>query len=333
MDLAEFESVQLSACGICGRKFNPTVLAKHQNICKKSLNKKPRKEFNPSKQRVGDLGIKTPKNGPGRSGPASEPAKPKPSWKKQSEDFRAQMKYARQVKQAELQGTALPEAPQLQNDPTENYVSCPFCSRKFNETAGPRHIKFCETQAKKVPRSSKPENSVSQFKQDKRLNYKPPKLATGKKADSMAGPGSFGLGNHGFAATSNGSRNGSATMAGKSHGHSPSIKNMQQYGSSRSASSAKNTPNLASTARATTGRRPENRHFQSSNFDLQELQNHLPDSSSHRNVNGSSRQINTVKRGPNRVSSKAREKSCGECSTSYPVDWANFCSMCGKKRK
>lgn len=29
-------------------------------------------------------------------------------------------------------------------------VKCPVCGRKFNETAGPRHIKFCEEKNKKM---------------------------------------------------------------------------------------------------------------------------------------------------------------------------------------
>jgi endogenous inhibitor of DNA gyrase (YacG/DUF329 family) len=31
----------------------------------------------------------------------------------------------------------------------DTMIQCPHCGRKFNETAGPRHIKFCEEQAKK----------------------------------------------------------------------------------------------------------------------------------------------------------------------------------------
>ena len=47
-----------------------------------------------------------------------------------------------------------------------------------------------------------------------------------------------------------------------------------------------------------------------------------------------SRNSAVEKRGPHRIpASKFISKSCDECRTDYPVDWAKFCSMCGKKRR
>jgi endogenous inhibitor of DNA gyrase (YacG/DUF329 family) len=31
-------------------------------------------------------------------------------------------------------------------------IQCPVCGRKFNETAGKRHISFCESKAKQLPK-------------------------------------------------------------------------------------------------------------------------------------------------------------------------------------
>lgn len=41
------------------------------------------------------------------------------------------------------------EQAMIEQAQNETGVKCPHCGRKFNDTAGPRHIKFCEEQAKK----------------------------------------------------------------------------------------------------------------------------------------------------------------------------------------
>lgn len=36
-----------------------------------------------------------------------------------------------------------------------DYVQCPYCQRRFNESAADRHIKFCQEQAARMPNKSK----------------------------------------------------------------------------------------------------------------------------------------------------------------------------------
>lgn len=37
----------------------------------------------------------------------------------------------------------------IQQAQEDSGVKCPHCGRKFNQQAGPRHIKFCEEQSRK----------------------------------------------------------------------------------------------------------------------------------------------------------------------------------------
>lgn len=66
-----------------------------------------------------------------------------PKWKAQSLAFRAILKQNRNVQ------INPKEAAMIQQIQNQAGVKCPYCGRKFNDTAGPRHIKFCEEQAKK----------------------------------------------------------------------------------------------------------------------------------------------------------------------------------------
>ena len=37
-----------------------------------------------------------------------------------------------------------------------DYVSCPYCNRRFNEKAAERHINFCKDQQKRLPAKREP---------------------------------------------------------------------------------------------------------------------------------------------------------------------------------
>mmetsp|Transcript_13732 Transcript_13732/g.14295 ORF Transcript_13732/g.14295 Transcript_13732/m.14295 type:complete len:107 (+) Transcript_13732:2095-2415(+) len=76
-----------------------------------------------------------------------------PKWKADSEAFRQAMKQARQVSlaQKKSQETGIPLAKLLPSKPSDpandpvyaGYIQCPTCGRRFNETAGARHIPKC----------------------------------------------------------------------------------------------------------------------------------------------------------------------------------------------
>lgn len=69
---------------------------------------------------------------------------PKKDWRAQHEEFIANIRYAKMAAAVESKGgnvADLPPPPKTQN---LDYVQCPNCSRRFNETAAERHIPKCK---------------------------------------------------------------------------------------------------------------------------------------------------------------------------------------------
>eukprot|EP00075_Anas_platyrhynchos_P003136 XP_005027493.3 zinc finger C2HC domain-containing protein 1B [Anas platyrhynchos] len=133
-------SQDLVPCRICGRHFAQDVLTRHEPICKKVFNKK-RKPFNSFKQRLQGTEIGTVKRQP----PQKNQQVKKSNWRQQHEDFINAIQSAKEVTKAMQEGRPLPPPPPPSINP--DYVQCPYCSRRFNEAAAQRHIKFCEEQA------------------------------------------------------------------------------------------------------------------------------------------------------------------------------------------
>ncbi|KAL7987710.1 hypothetical protein Chor_006629, partial [Crotalus horridus] len=114
--------------------------ARHNLICKKIFNKK-RKPFNSLKQRLQGTDIPTVKKNP----PTKNGREKKSNWRQQHEDFISAIRAAKLATQAMKEGRPLPPPPPPSINP--DYIQCPYCMRRFNETAAERHINFCKEQA------------------------------------------------------------------------------------------------------------------------------------------------------------------------------------------
>ncbi|KAL4480514.1 hypothetical protein ABPG72_022269 [Tetrahymena utriculariae] len=143
----------------CGRKFNQESLSKHEKICKKVFQQK-RKQFDSQAARtiqgmqelesVAQISSKQQKKNVNQNQNKKEKNDKndksnnnnsnKPSWLKQSEAFRMQLRLQRT-------GETDPESSIKMQDAL-GYVPCNFCGRKFNKNAAERHIPFCEKKAK-----------------------------------------------------------------------------------------------------------------------------------------------------------------------------------------
>uniref|UniRef100_A0A0N4Z8R3 Zinc finger C2HC domain-containing protein 1A n=1 Tax=Parastrongyloides trichosuri TaxID=131310 RepID=A0A0N4Z8R3_PARTI len=142
-------------CSLCGRKFVQESLPKHEVACQK-LNSKKRKVFDSGKQRAtgSDINYKDIKKVQqekqkfGGTFP-----RPKTNWKERHETFIGAVSASKQVEIAIKTGAPLPPPPKasVPND----YITCEFCGRNFNEKAAERHIPFCKEQSmrKKTPMS------------------------------------------------------------------------------------------------------------------------------------------------------------------------------------
>ncbi|KRX07888.1 hypothetical protein PPERSA_10276 [Pseudocohnilembus persalinus] len=132
----EYSNVQLVPCAKCGRNFQSDRVQKHQSVCK--ANKPARKtkhqrelEMKEKQRMMYDKQHKVPKN----------------NWRAKHQEFVEAMKYNRQVNQVEKMGGDIRQiAPPKQSQAMyADYIQCPHCGRKFNQSAGERHIPKCAT--------------------------------------------------------------------------------------------------------------------------------------------------------------------------------------------
>lgn len=325
---------RLYKCPICTRSFNEKSLQRHKLICAKNANKGDRKVFNMKQQRakgteinsvkkspastVGYRKVPTSSNSTNRkpvtSASTSTSASAVPEWKKKSEDFRAQLRHARKIKQAEDRGDHAMIAELVTNQPKQmqedTRQQCQFCNRKFAEESYDRHVKFCETQAKKVKRMVTNDKVNDKNKMDKRLNYKPPKLGLKKKDSST-------------------NLKANATSSGYGIG---SFRDDQPI-------NARNSPNINSRA---------NLAKKNSGTALNNIDNELKNLKMGNKIGSATRRFGSgfgpTKQNPkiNPQPASAQRKSggtnsryghCHDCRTEYPVDWAKFCSFCGVKKR
>ncbi|XP_049978222.1 zinc finger C2HC domain-containing protein 1B [Alexandromys fortis] len=131
---------KLFPCEVCGRRFAADVLERHGPICKKLFNKK-RKPFNSLKQRLQGTDIPTVIKPPQSK---VQPVR-KSNWRQQHEDFINAIRSAKECALAIKEGRPLPPPPPPTINP--DYIQCPYCKRRFNETAAQRHINFCKDQS------------------------------------------------------------------------------------------------------------------------------------------------------------------------------------------
>ena len=80
---------------------------------------------------------------PAKRLPAAQRSQPsRVNWRQQHTELIDAIRNARQTKRAMAAGLPLPPPPAPSTNP--DYIQCPYCSRRFNETAAERHIPFCK---------------------------------------------------------------------------------------------------------------------------------------------------------------------------------------------
>ncbi|KAJ6638630.1 Zinc finger C2HC domain-containing protein 1C [Pseudolycoriella hygida] len=133
----------MAACEKCGRFFNEDRILKHESICKKQ---KKRKVFDVTKHRVqgtdAEVYVKKALKASPKKQAAAPPAK-KSNWRKKHEEFIAAIRSAKQVQAHLAAGGKLSDLPPPPPSENADYVQCPHCSRRFNQTAADRHIPKC----------------------------------------------------------------------------------------------------------------------------------------------------------------------------------------------
>ncbi|NXT85919.1 ZC21B protein, partial [Zapornia atra] len=133
-------SQDLAPCATCGRHFAWDILLRHDPICRKVFNKK-HKPFHSLKQRLRGTEITAVR----KQHPKMKQPEKKSNGRQHHEDFINAIPPAKQFTKALKKGHPLPPPPPPSINP--DYIQCPYCSRRFNEAAAQRHVKFCEEQA------------------------------------------------------------------------------------------------------------------------------------------------------------------------------------------
>ena len=145
-------------CSICGRKFFPDRIEKHENVC---VNQKKRKKFDTKAHRIVDESQKqygrkkkTPEKRK-KGGGEPMPGEKVPKWKKQSESLKQAMKMNRKIKQVADSGGDIRQLPTMPSA-NDDYVECQYCYRRFSEEVAERHIPNC----KKIINRPKPPKHI-----------------------------------------------------------------------------------------------------------------------------------------------------------------------------
>lgn len=76
---------------------------------------------------------------------------PKSNWRRKHEDFINAIRSAKQVQAHLAAGGKLSDLPPPPASDTSDYVQCPHCGRKFNQSAAERHIPKCENMLHNKP--------------------------------------------------------------------------------------------------------------------------------------------------------------------------------------
>ncbi|XP_037549742.1 zinc finger C2HC domain-containing protein 1A [Nematolebias whitei] len=293
----------LSQCNTCKRWFFPKVLEKHSKICQKSTVKR-RKVFDSSRQRAEGTDISTlkpikPKSQSSAASEKAEPPKKSSNWRKKHEDFIATIRAAKVLTQVIKEGGPLPPPPPPTYDP--DYIQCPYCQRRFNESAADRHIKFCQEQTARMPNKNKLGNAK---RPPGRAQYKPP--APVKKTNSPA-------------ASTVSSATSHLPQRGPSTGYSSGKVSMA--GSVRS-----NPTGLASPPSGVGGKA----RVVSSGYGSMKASQ--AGAGAHKKKVDPHISRNDVDGGTEVGDGGTKSRFCHACGTKYPVESAKFCCECGVRR-
>lgn len=78
----------------------------------------------------------------------------KSNWRRKHEEFINNIRAAKQAQQHVARGGKLKDLPPPPPLDTSDYIQCPHCGRRFNESAAERHIPKCATMLHNKPKPS-----------------------------------------------------------------------------------------------------------------------------------------------------------------------------------
>ncbi|XP_055630814.1 zinc finger C2HC domain-containing protein 1C-like [Toxorhynchites rutilus septentrionalis] len=154
-------SGRLVRCDMCQRNFAEDRINKHREICKKTKAKK-REVFDTTNQRlagtVAEKYILNKKGTPlGRrsvSSAGGTDTTRKNNWRQKHEEFIRTIRAAKEMQAHLAKGGKLSDLPPPPPSENPDYIQCPHCSRRFNQSAAERHIPKCATMLHNKPKAT-----------------------------------------------------------------------------------------------------------------------------------------------------------------------------------
>ncbi|XP_011184302.1 zinc finger C2HC domain-containing protein 1C isoform X2 [Zeugodacus cucurbitae] len=160
---ADADTGNMGLCRYCNRHFNTERLAKHEVVCEKMAHTK-RKIFDAARHRLrGTEAEKYLKKAQTRNSNKSAYSSAaaasgmtaslkKNNWRKKHEEFIQAIRAAKQVQAHLARGGKLSDLPPPPPSENPDYIQCPHCMRRFNESAAERHIPRCATMLHNKPK-------------------------------------------------------------------------------------------------------------------------------------------------------------------------------------
>ncbi|KAK9751761.1 hypothetical protein QE152_g4644 [Popillia japonica] len=136
----------LSTCKFCNRRFAPDRLQIHEDICART-GKKKRRTYDALKHRVQGTELEPfARKAIKVQQKISKPGSAKKSnWRQTHNEFISSIRAAKMAQAHLAKGGKLADLPPPPPSSNPDYVQCPHCGRRFNETAAARHIPKCAT--------------------------------------------------------------------------------------------------------------------------------------------------------------------------------------------
>ncbi|KAB0804300.1 hypothetical protein PPYR_01270 [Photinus pyralis] len=146
----------LQACQYCNRRFTDDRLIIHQEICAKT-GKKNRKVYDATKHRVQGTELEpyTKKQTKSLSQRPQSTQVKKTDWRRKHEEFIGAIRAAKMAQAHVARGGKLSDLPPPPPSDNPDYVQCPHCGRKFNQTAAERHIPKCASYEYNKPKQTR----------------------------------------------------------------------------------------------------------------------------------------------------------------------------------
>ncbi|KFV76918.1 Zinc finger C2HC domain-containing protein 1C, partial [Dryobates pubescens] len=141
------EHGELGQCSFCRRKFFCARLETHMNICSKSQGSK-RKVFDSRKARAKGTELEQYQQSSAMS--QNEPSR-KNNRRQKHKSLIQTLCQTHQVQQVLSKGGNVSDLPLLPPIENPDYVTCPYCSRRFAPRAAERHIPKCRNIKNRPP--------------------------------------------------------------------------------------------------------------------------------------------------------------------------------------